>query len=67
MTYLPHQQRVVDEKDALDVKRDKLTEFLKGQLFASLTESEQERLSRQLEIMGWYSGVLSERIANFPH
>jgi hypothetical protein len=62
----PHQQRVVDEKAELDLKRDRLTEFLKGNIFASLAVDEQERLKRQLGIMELYSGVLAERIANFP-
>jgi hypothetical protein len=62
----PHQQRVVDEKQELDIKRDKLTEFLKGDLFRSLPEDEQVRLSKQLTVMGEYSGILAERIVHFP-
>ncbi len=31
ITLLPHQQRVVDEKKELDIKLDKLVEFLKGE------------------------------------
>lgn len=64
-TLQPHQQRVVDEKAELDSKRDRLTEFLKGPIFRSLPEDEQERLSRQASIMEQYSGVLAERIVNF--
>ena len=62
----PHQQRVVDEKSELDLKRDRLTEFLKGKIFQTLPADEQERLIRQLDIMGDYSGVLAERIVHFP-
>jgi ATP/maltotriose-dependent transcriptional regulator MalT len=64
-TLQPHQQRVVDEKSELDGKRDRLTEFLKGNIFRSLPSDEQERLTRQVAIMEQYSGVLAERIAHF--
>lgn len=63
----PHQQRVVEERKELDIKRDKLTEFLKGDFFRTLPADEQERLNRQLAIMDSYSGVLAERIVHFPH
>lgn len=62
----PHQQRVVDEKSDLDLKRDKLTEFLKGDFSKTLPADEQERLNRQLGIMEMYSDVLAERIVYFP-
>jgi len=62
----PHQQRVVDEKQELDTKLDKLTVFLKGDLFESLPDDEQDRLAKQLGIMSEYSNILAERIAHFP-
>lgn len=62
----PHQQRVVDEKQELDTKRDKLTVFLKGDLFESLPDNEQDRLAKQLGIMAEYSNILAERIVHFP-
>jgi hypothetical protein len=62
----PHQQRVVDEKAELDLNRDRLTEFLKGKIFQTLPSDEQERLTRQLGIMGEYSGILAEHIVHFP-
>lgn len=61
----PHQQRVVDERVELNFKLDKLTEFLKGDVFRGLSEGERERLTRQHGIMSDYSGVLAERIAHF--
>lgn len=61
----PHQQRVVDEKAELDSKRDRLTEFFKGKIFATLAADEQDRLTRQAAIMEQYSGVLAERIVHF--
>ena len=65
MAMAPHQQRVVDEKHELDLKLDKLVEFLKGQILQSLPADEQERLTRQSVLMDKYSGVLAERIAHF--
>lgn len=61
----PHQQRVVAERDELNAKFDKLTEFLKGDLFKSLPADERERLTRQHAIMEQYSNVLAERIVHF--
>ena len=61
----PYQERVVIEKAELDVKLNKLTAFLESDLFARLPEAEQARLKRQHEYMDGYSGVLTDRIANF--
>lgn len=61
----PHQERVVNEKHELDEKREKLSEFLKGNLFKTLEGAEKRRLQRQLRIMNSYSQVLTERIWNF--
>lgn len=61
----PHQQRVVDEKEALDEKLNKLVEFFETPIFAALPADEQSRLARQCEHMGKYSEVLGERIAAF--
>lgn len=59
------QQRVIDEKKELDIKRDKLTEFLKGEIFHSLPNDEQSRLSHQAKVMEDYSNILAERIVHF--
>jgi hypothetical protein len=68
MELQPHQQRVVDEKQGLDTRRDKLTEFIKaGKIFATLPADEKERLTRQLVIMEQYSAVLAERIVHFDY
>ncbi len=61
----PHQQRVVDEKQELDAKREKLGAFKSTELFAGLPWQEQERLNTQSHIMTMYSAVLGERIAAF--
>lgn len=61
----PHQQRVVEEKLALDTKVKALETFLSAPLFDSLDVAERGRLRRQLQIMQEYSSVLGERIAHF--
>jgi hypothetical protein len=60
-----YQQRVIAEKKALDDNGDKLDQFILSDRFAGLPPAEQERMRRQLEIMGKYSEVLGERIAAF--
>jgi len=62
---LPFQQRVVDEKTALDDKLAKLNHFFHGEQFAKLDAAEQDRLRRQSTFMGSYSAVLAERIGAF--
>lgn len=61
----PHQQRVVDEKQELDDKREKLIAFYSAPIFHGLPESEQTRLLRQGVAMRTYSEILAERIAAF--
>jgi len=62
---LTHQKRVVTEKAELDEKLEKLNVFKQGQLYASLSDAERERLIRQSLYMAGYSTVLGERIAAF--
>jgi len=59
------QQRAVDEKAALDEKREKLGQFIGGDIFNGLPQDEQARLSYQALLMREYSAVLGERIAAF--
>lgn len=59
------QNRVIEEKDELDSKREKLGVFIDSEAFKALESGEQARLRRQFNIMADYSGILSERIANF--
>lgn len=63
--YEPHQQRVVEEKNELDEKREKLNNFLQGDFFKTIDENEQERLEKQADVMKMYSDVLGERIRHF--
>jgi hypothetical protein len=61
----PHQQRVVDEKDELEIKYNALGVFVNSELFASLPDEERARMNKQYAIMGDYIDVLSERIDAF--
>lgn len=58
-----YQKRVVEEKKELDVKIDKLSDFLNRT--AGLPQAEVARMDRQVIYMGLYSEVLAERIENF--
>ena len=62
----PHQQRVLDEKQELDIRITKLDEFIqRNPLFGNLPEAEQARMKRQLDVMHELSSILADRIANF--
>lgn len=65
ITLQPHQQRVVDEKSELDLKREKLTAFYSTSLFHGLAESDQSLLLQQGVAMRTYSEILGKRIAAF--
>ena len=65
-TYLPHQQRVIEEKRELDAKATALSNFIGlNKTFEALDATEQERLREQCEIMWQYSEILGARIAAF--
>lgn len=61
----PYQQRVVDEREALEEKLEKLTAFLNSPTVADLPRDEHERLSEQARHMRDYSRVLAQRIAQW--
>lgn len=67
MTYEPHQQRVVDEKAALDEKYNKLRDFIGRDDFVSIVadQEERKRLYSQSSIMAEYSQILGRRIEAF--
>lgn len=66
MQYLPHQQRVVDEKAELDLKREKLREFIDSSpIYIGLDDEDQADLIVQSEIMEEYSKILGLRIWKF--
>ena len=62
----PHQQRVIDEKDALAVKITALGEFIQNNpIYKTLPQEEQDDLSVQINVMQHYLDVLDRRIARF--
>lgn len=62
----PHQKRVLEEKEELDGRITKLSDFSNGSIFSSLPADEQERLKKQFSIMRDYSSILGDRINAFP-
>lgn len=68
----PYQQRVIDEKMALDEKAYTLSRFIRhSHVFTMLRPEEQELLKEQNDAMWQYSEILGKRIAAFwrvaPH
>jgi hypothetical protein len=62
----PHEQRVIDERKALDTKIVSLETFIEtNDIFDTLSVAEQGRLMTQLHIMRAYSWVLNSRIVVF--
>lgn len=65
-TLYPFQQRVIDEKAALDANIKRLADFIVlSAAYKHLGSAEKERLHRQHTHMRAYSGVLLERIEAF--
>lgn len=61
----PYQIRVVDEKQELDAKIEKLECFVSTQTFLDLSSEERARMMRQYSAMKAYSEILGERISAF--
>lgn len=57
-----HQERMLEEHTDLLEKIGKLSDFMEGEVFESLSHDEQLRLRRQRGHMHDYSVVLHERI-----
>lgn len=65
-TLPPHQQRVLDEKQELDIRITKLDEFIqRSYVFNTLPTDEQSRLKRQLDVQRELSVILGDRIDGF--
>ncbi|MDR3066359.1 MAG: hypothetical protein LBV05_12770 [Comamonas sp.] len=61
-----HQQRVLDEKQELDIRITRLDEFIqRNALFRELDLEEQARMRRQLDVMREYAVILGEHISAF--
>lgn len=66
VTVQPHQQRVIDEKAALDKNVKALSFFISvDPVFEKLDPAEQERMKVQNDLMWQLSEVLGQRIAAF--
>lgn len=61
----PYQERVIQEKAELDIKREKLDRFINSNDFDTLPYVSQSLLVVQADAMTLYSGVLAQRIQNF--
>ena len=62
-----YQQRVIEEKEALDQQLDKLMYFIdSNSTFKALSQKEQGLLIEQSDVMLHYSEILRERILAFP-
>lgn len=62
---MEYQQRVNNERDALNEKIISLRKFLGTEPFDAIPHDEQFRLRLQYDLMCLYRIVLSERINNF--
>lgn len=61
------QQRVIDEKEALGEKLQKLMNFIDGSIFRTLDPEDRKLLQDQRDRMGEYSDILERRIARFAN
>lgn len=63
---LPHQQRVVTERDELNVKLDALNKFIReNPVFSTLPLEDQNDLMKQFNLMWGYRDILDSRITRF--
>jgi len=60
-----YQQRIVDEKSALNVKQAALEGFKSSPIYVGLSKHDRALLGAQEQFMQAYSDVLGERIARF--
>ena len=58
----PHQQRVVDEKQELDTRVEKLSTFVNSDNLNRASAEEQELLREQLVVMTKLQDILQKRI-----
>lgn len=65
MELQPHQQRVVEEKEALQEKVEKLEKFTQSEIFKTLSKNDQKLLKYQLIYMSGYLYVLEARAIMF--
>lgn len=61
----PHQQRVIEERDALEEKITKLREFFGSKIYRELDRDDRALLSLQYNVMLEYADILERRIGRF--
>lgn len=61
------QQRVIDERGALDASLGRLRSFIGSPEFDAIPDDEQHLLLKQALHMADYRAVLDQRIARFKH
>ena len=62
MNDLIRKQRLIDECEELELKANKLQDFILGEGYMRLDEAEQKRLVLQRNLMDAYAAVLWQRI-----
>ena len=62
---LPHEQRVIDERNDLEIKIDALAKFFKSDTCKYILQRERDMLRLQFTAMQTYSEILRIRIRNF--
>jgi hypothetical protein len=65
MAYTADQQSVVNERDELSPRLQRMKNQVQSPSFATIDRAEQERLTKQVWVMGLYLNILNERIAAF--
>lgn len=63
----PHQQRVVEEREELLLKYNKLQNFINSEKFSELDEDDKKLLKYQLYTMSQYLRILDLRIYKFDN
>lgn len=58
----PHVQRMIDELSELEVKTQKLDDFINGEVYAGLDDTSQHLLCAQVCAMSTYINILKLRI-----
>jgi len=62
---LEYQKRVVEERDLLYEKIERLESFISSDQFNEIDEYQQCLLTKQYDAMFTYAGILDERIHDF--
>lgn len=65
MELQPHQQRAINERVELEIKIEKLAQFINGSVFNALSNNDKLILRLQCAAMVMYSSILETRIETF--